>query len=1208
MWDRAPSDRLRVTVVAVALLFASSAAHAQSGLGSLSGRVVDAGGAPVAEAKITLVDDAFGQAVRAVVTATDGTFALERVPPGSYTVDVTKQGLATAEFAAVRIAPGAATALPDVTLGTPQAETSARVPVVTLSPARGGEFTSLQIAALPLGGTTEIRTFDEFVFLLPGVSDAPLTVGVRGPGVGFGAGQFSVNGLRARSNNFTIDGSDNNDPDVGLRRQGFVALVPQTIESIQQFQVLTLLYDAESGRNFGGQINAVSRAGTYEYHGQAYGFFTDSRLDARNSFDYTGGASRGEDPFTRGQWGGVFGGPLFGDATQFLVAFEHQDVNGAVEQHFAVPTAAERRFIGLPEVAVLRPFPGSDPTLAFSTTTGQTPLGANILSVTYPLPNNPGGPYGENTYTEELEGDGDGTVFSARVSRVLTPNHQLDVRYNFLDDDRLLPSFNKAIHSSIEAQTQTHNLSVILNSTLSQRLTNQARFSFGRKSLGFLERPSSPFLFRSSSVIGLMTENGMVSFLSDTGPIGQLLIEPFSAVGVDAYLFPQGSANNAFQGADTMALTRGAHAIKFGADIRRIQLNSFQDRLYRPLVTYGNALQSFGFLTTTGDERKPFGFRPLSPVLALPGVQLAAIGAPTSILQVLTKGTPDSHIGLRFIENNFFVHDTWSVRPGLTLDVGLRYELNTVPTEVNRRIEGALMLEDLPVPGGSAINSPLATAFFDGSVEAYRKVLGGRENIYDGDHNNFAPRIGFAWSPKADGPLVVRGGYGVYFDAVLGALVSQSRNVFPTEVPIVVSPNFLGANILTLNLPQFLAFRDSRGNVAVPVVAPGTLNQIGGSAADYVPLVGTIFAQNFNTGGLAFTLPEKDLATPYSQHWHLTVERELFGDTAVSVGYIGTKGTKLTRLTTPNLGPNSTTFLPIGVAAPGTPFPQGPPLLLNDIVQSIIQPRPDPFLGAITIYENSAASTYHSLQVEVRKRYAHGYTYTFAYTYSHAIDDVSDVLPIAGASTLAQNQFNLRLERGSASFDERHRVAASVLWDLPFFRQDEGLAAAVLGDWQIASIYRASTGQPFTLRLPFDANLDGNLTDRPYDDASIVRIEDHGRVKVALPANPVVADYVQPFQTSFLEQFGVLVASGFDGYVGRNTYRADGFANLDLAFTKRVPLGENRTLLLRTEVFNALNRANYGVPERTLFSPGFGGAIDTVNPARIVQFAVKFEF
>ena len=209
---------------------------------------------------------------------------------------------------------GTPTPTPTTAPGAPT-EGEARASIInTNDPTRRGNFALEQVQTLPLGGTTDTRTFDELALLVAGVAPAPTARRAR-PGRGLRhrhRGQFSVNGARARANNFTVDGSDNNDPDVGVRRQGFVSLVPQAIESVQEFQLSTLLWDAEAGRNVGSQVNAVSKSGgSTEYHGTLYGFFTDSALNARNAFDFTGGASGGEDPYTRAQVGFVLGGPIY---------------------------------------------------------------------------------------------------------------------------------------------------------------------------------------------------------------------------------------------------------------------------------------------------------------------------------------------------------------------------------------------------------------------------------------------------------------------------------------------------------------------------------------------------------------------------------------------------------------------------------------------------------------------------------------------------------------------------------------------------------------------------------------------------------------------------------------------------------------------------------------------------------------------------------
>ncbi|HXF38638.1 MAG TPA: TonB-dependent receptor [Blastocatellia bacterium] len=1073
--------------------------------------------------------------------------------------------------------------------------------------ARATNFTARQVESLPLGGSNYMRSFDDLPLLAAGVTPPPFTPGVHGPGVGFGigtAGQFSVNGMRARSNNFSVDGSDNNDPDVGVRRQGFVALVPQPIESVMEVSISTLLWDAELGRNFGSQVNAVSRYGGNKYHGQVFGFFSDSSLNARNPF-----AGRKE-PFTRTQAGFVIDGPIARDRTQFFGSFEHQRVWATTEQHFATPTMAERKFSSVGRFGVRN----GENAQVYGPFQGTTPLGDNILSL-YPPPNDPGGLFGANTFTQHLPSDGRGDIFSFRLSERISPANALDARYNFTDDDRLLPSVNRAIHSTIESRTRSQNLSLILNSTLGTRVYNLGRISFGRTELNFMDYPGSPFVFSKSSVAQVQVGQSTQSFSSQTGPIGELVIEPYSPVGVGVHTFPQSRVSNTFQFADTMSITAGEHLIKFGSNIRRYQLNSRLDRLYRPQVVYGGALLRLGLVKT--DFVGAF-FVPTGGTETVSGVELAGLGVASSVLQTLTTSTPNSTIGLRSTEYHFFFNDNWRVGHRLSVDYGLRYEYYSVPHEVDNRIEKAIRLENVPSSGGSSIDSAGRTERFRGAIIAYRRILGGRKQIYEPDYNNFGPHLGFAWLPLATDRIAVRGGYGIYYDAIPGAVVSQSRNVFPNEFPINIDPLFLQFDVFNLNNPLFLEInRDKNKNPITPIrlVRPGacnqfgTCNQLGGGPQDAVALMGQILIQD-TAGGLAFTLADKNLRTPYAQQWGLTIEGQAFDDYFFSASYVGTKGTKLTRLTYPNGGPNVTPAIPLASTINGVNF--GFPVIFNNFVQTngfVLRPEcpdvlscpppegtgggPDLRLGAYQIYEGSASSVYHALQLEARTRYAHSYQFTAAYTWSHAMDDVSDLFPIAGAPIVAQDSRRLRLERASANFDIRHRFAGSFIWDLPIFGSSKALLKKLASGWQLSSIFQAHTGQPFTLGVPFDANLDGNLSDRPSTTDGLVFFDGHGARKVAMKSGLAATDFFK---------------LGQSGSVGRNTARGDGFINLDLAMSKRFRLSERHALDFRTGFFNVMNRANFGLPIRTIGAPGFGSAVETAAPARIIQFALKYGF
>jgi carboxypeptidase family protein len=1097
---------------------------------------------------------------------------------------------------------------------------------------RGGNFDERFLLSLPLPG---VRSFDDLAFLVPGVAPPPLSIGTNvGPGIGPGVGttgQFSVNGLRSRSNNFTIDGSDNNDEDVGVRRQGFTSLVPQSIESLQEFQISTLLPEPQYGRNMGAQVNAVSRSGGGGYHGTLYGFLTDSRLRTRDPFEYKPAGTRspvsadggpvlldnapltvpdfkaGKNPFTRTQYGAVFGGPLSRN-THFFVSVERQDINASRTAHFAVPTVADRGLFGTGDEGII-----VNGSRAFSTS-----LTGNAFTSLFPFPNNGSGPYRGNTYTEVLPASADGTIFSGKLDHNLKAfgkDHTLTARYNFTDDDTILPVTNEAIFSSLRALVRTQNFALSFNSALSSRLANQFRFSFGRTNLKF-EEVRNPFLIQSASlpevpfllnarllfnaslpgnaaflsVPGFDSERGFGAIpglaSTGTGPLGQVEVSGFSTIGVDVFNFPQGRTNNLFQYADTLIFNLNRHRITAGIDIRRSQLDSFLDRNFRPLAVFSGAVDIAGLAIPDG-SRLPelIGGKGGTPFCVpeacfYTGRDYLAAGAATGFFQSLTNGVLDSNIRLRYWQNNFFLGDQIRFGNRFTLSVGVRYELNTVPTEVDRRIESTFtspevkMFADLERSPSVLIGAP--------AVSGLEQFLDGRTQIFRPDKNNVAPYIGFAWDPFGNGKSSIRGGYGIYYDQILGAVISQSRNVFPSFSTINLGGFNTSFNVADPSGSVLLPHPFVPANPATLFAVPGTLNRLDPSRAG-TPVTAVLAAALLTNlaAGPGFVLPSNDLVTPYAQHWALTLEHQFSRDFLASAAYVGTKGVHLLRFATPNLGPNA---IPIVTGITAQPVSSDFPNFRFPVLSGISLPpnvnaaslRPFPLLGSFTSIESDANSTYHSLQLQLTKRFSRGIQFTTAYTWSHTIDEVSDIFDLAGARALPQNSLSRRAEHESASFDVRYRFVYSLIWDLPIFEQSK-----VFGGWQLASIGSFQTGQPYSVLFCCDVNLDGNLTDR-----------------------------VEPDPTADGPLRYVTTAS-------RNTYRAPGVTKVDLAVNKHFRFTERHKLEFRTEFFNVFNAANYGIPVHQVF---FGGYTfepsvknnnlftDTRVPMRTIQLALKYSF
>ncbi|HVG34838.1 MAG TPA: TonB-dependent receptor [Pyrinomonadaceae bacterium] len=1307
---------LTFALAVVASLCLATGTKAQDTVtGAFEGRITNSQtGAPIVGASIQFINQATGVPI-AKRTDSDGRFYQGLLQPGTYTIRASAPGFKTAEIERRllatqnnRVIPVPVTLEPEGTVTTTTTTTTTTDPTTTTTTTttpttttttttpqggdqgqqeqsiaetinqtdarRGGAFTEREVSTLPLGATTLVRSFDELALLLPGVALPPLTSGTAGPGVGPGVGspgQFAVNGLRSRANNFTVDGSDNNDEDIGVRRQGFFSLIPQPVESIREFQVITLLAPAQFGRNIGAQVNAISKSGGNEMHGTLYGFFNSSDLNARNVFDNTGGQSLvpisvgprrvsvncttalltdcpqattllntgDQDSLTLAQGGFAFGGPL--DVIRgpgkprrmfYFVSAEGQLMNANKEMSFAVPTVAQRGAFntGLtgvsfdPLTGTPVPFGGEFPT---------TVTGDAIFSF-FPFPNNPTGIYGQNTFTQVIPASAQGKVVSGKFDAnfdALGRNHNFTARYNLTDDWRDIPAVGGALFSRLRPRVRTQNFSTFLNTELSGATSttpvfNQLRLSYGRTRLIFDEgrdtdylRPTrrrfddpaqGQFLLNRPLLTNATLPGDPVAtyftfgtgetetaetdiFGTRIGPIGQLIVAGFSPVGVDVFNFPQRRVNNTYQLADTVSMRFGNHSLAFGADIRRTELNSDLPRNSRPLLTFNGAPRivatpapgggfNFAFAANVPGTPRPF----ISPQ------DFAAAGAPSGVFQSIVRAGRDAALSLRYHQLDFFVQDEWRIRPNFSLSYGLRYEYNTVPYDTQDRIESTF---------GAALTPNAA-------VGGLSTFINGRTDIYDPDRNNFAPRVGFAWSPDwfgRDKTTVIRAGYGLFYDQILGAVVSQSRNVFPTFSTI----NFGGGccNLLGTGLDEgFNIFNPLEtfyfnGTQFVPIIQPGTVNTLNPQLPfnTFTTTTFNNFPQFFGTP-FGATLPTRQLEMPMAHHYSATFEQQLSSSMVFSAAYVGTLGRNLLRFTTPNLGPNylivplsynafagsfgGGTFsgftIDPGSLTPAATFVNGRPIANN--------------IGPISQFETTAESRYDALQLQLRGRFSTRMQYQVAYTFSHSKDDVSDVFDLAGAPALPQNSRTFAGEYADSNFDARHRFSYNFIIDFPTFSNRGGAFRAFFGDYQLASTGQFQTGQPFTVNSIYDINLDGNLTDRLNSTSGIVE----------------TGDRAQPLQFNGTpsQGFGLLANVGRDGAVPRNTFRSGNILDLNLAVTKKFVFSESKNFMIRMDVFNFIDRANYGIPVRFLEAPGFGRATDTVTPGRRIQFALKYSF
>jgi len=724
--------------------------------------------------------------------------------------------------------------------------------------------------------------------------------------------------------------------------------VRPSVDAIREFQMLTSTYDASFGRNPGAQVNVVLNSGSNNVHGSAFEFLRNAALDARNFF---APSSEPKPKYIRNQFGGALGGPIKRDRTFFFADYEGTRSREGITRLTNVPTAQERvgnfsqSIFGVPT----NPFTGQPFQNGVIPDFFINPVGRAIAAL-YPLPNR-NVPF-QNFVSSPTQRD-DNDSFDVRVDHRLNNRADLAFRYSFGDRDLFEPftgpSFSVVPGYGDFVKRRSQNVMAALTYVLTPKFVNETRLAVSRVASSVIQEAS-----HTNSTVGLPTispnaRDVGLSFITITG---------FSPLG-DEGNNPQNSVTNVYQVLNNSSYAHGNHLFRFGADLRFSQQNAFRD------VESRGRLQFSPFFQLTGNAL---------------GDLLLGFPLLTSVARV------DNAQHIRTQSYNFFINDSFRVRRNLTLNAGLRYEYNTPPVDAFDRAN-----------------------IYDVATHTLVKVgtNGVPRSGFEADKNNFAPRVGFAWTIGGDQATVLRGGYGVYYD--------QSP-LAPAEALYFNSPYF--DNNIFFSLPGL----------------PLTLNN---------PFP-SFFPFPLPDSALAI---QRDLRTGYMQHWNLNIERQLWRKNVLEVAYVGSKGTKL--LTARDINQPAPSVLP-----PGLP----------------IVPRPNPFFDDIDLLESRANSDYHALQARFEQRLSHGFSGLISYTWSKSIDDASNFFTSAGDPNFPQNSYNVRAERGRSNFDVRQRLSASYSYLLPFgkgrrFAANSGLATTLLTGWETFGIITLQSGRPFTVAL-----------------------------------------------------------------------------------------------------------------------------------------------
>lgn len=1071
---------------------------AQTPVGTLEGRIEDPASALISDAEV-IVHQPQNGLTRTLHSSKQGSFHFSDLPVGTYVLEVHSQGFAPYSASSIRIDIGQVVTWPvqlQIAAGHTEVAVAGQAVTVDTSQTIGNVISEREAVDLPLNG----RDLTQLGLLQPGV--APMTAGLAEAGGISRSGQaYAVNGQRPESNNYLLDGASNVDSVNG----GYALRVP--VDAVSEFRILTLNAPAEYGDTSGATTSVVTKSGTNTFHGDLYEFLRNNAMDSRNFF-----AAQTE-PLHRNQYGATLGGPIRKNQDFFFLYYEGQRDSEGKTQAAIVPTAAERTgdFSGLTDPSTGKPvplinefsgqpFPGNQ-IASFM----QSPIAVAATKL-YPLPN-----IGTNVFESTQLGSTNYDQGGFRLDHYFSEKDQLFLRYSSssLHQFDPLPIAGAGVPGFPVVDDIVTNSATTSWVHLSPRMVQTVRFSFLRNEFrngqATNHTPGSSLGFQYQPTLGL---NQGVPFL---------IVSGYASLG-NPITGPQNTYQNDYQGSYSIAMTRGRHNLKFGADLMREQINVL-----------------FGIATN--------GFFVFAPFPASDSFASFLLGQSVQFFQ----GGGQFDRGLRKWVTAGYAQDEFRLSRNVTLNLGLRYEVNTPYTELRNRLNAW-------VPGQQSTVYPQAPSglLFPGDK-------GVPSGIAPVDYHEFMPRVGLAWNPFGDNKTSVRAGYGIFYDGFTngtGGPIQAAVSALPwTQAYQLPGPGFNIANPYGNSPSPF-----GTGNF----VAPATVLTV-----------------------------QSGMLPPYSQNWNLSIERVIGKDYLLDVRYVGSKGTHLPRFIEAN------------------PSIYGPGVNANNNSQirqyTTCNAAGLCNYGSVGLLADDASSTYHALEVAFSRQFAHNVSFLASYWYSKSLDYISTLnvagsapTLVAGENDLAQNPFNLAAEHGPSLFDATHRFVFSGSYALPKLANPSRAAALLVNGWQFNLITNLSTGTPFTVYDSADVSLQGSAPEISGFYSSRPNLIANPNAGQPHTANQWVSR--APFQ-----QLNPATQAGQFGNEGRNVVRGPGIENVDLSLFKYFNIDEHRRVQFRAECFNLLNHANLGLPENDLESPAFGQILQA-GPPRLLQLAIKFIF
>jgi hypothetical protein len=1114
-----PSNGIRVLGIICLVLAAAVPLVSQTTTGRILGTVRDPSGAALPAATVTVTDVQRG-ITRTVTTDNSGEYVVPNLTPGIYMVRAESRGFKTVERPNIQVEVATDLSI-DVSLPPGDVRETVivneEVPLLdTTSSTLGGTLSNKEINDLPLNG----RNYENLLQLRPGV--------MRYPGGGFST--TSANGLRAEDNAYLVEGLFNSEPFSGqsiINGAGIAGdsatILP--VDSIQEFN-LQQNPPAEYGWKPGAIVNVGLKSGTNSVHGTAYAFGRDTPLDARNFFNPVG---QEKNPRNLEQFGGTVGGAIIKDKLFYFGGYEGQRYTvgntGSLvtPSTVSMPDAGNCAFSGTGDCANSIPDAIANVHAAFLAGAIPNDVSAASLKIggcSFTPPNTvscdgSGFPLNPSTDPNNLAINfGLPNTVSAdnavgKVDYRLNERNTLSSMYFFgnnsgtvSDASQLQTKWLTQIHT--RAQVFGESWTFVPNA----RWVNEARFGYNR-----LYQPT----FTNDHTTNVASAYGLDTGVTNPlyGGLPRINVFPF-------YIFPQelGGFNwpkvqgpdTRFQFIDHISYTVGKHAIKFGGELHRDAFSG---------GAYGGSRGRIKFIGGSFEGGNSSGIEDFFAGLPTNGTLL--IGDPTR--QIHNWG----YAG--------FVQDDFRVTSNVTLNFGLRYEVNTVIKEAHNLLGNFDPVKGMVQVGQSGVSGP-----------------------YNPDRNNFAPRFGFAWDIGGKGRTVLRAGGGIMYETVnwesfLALNNSLGLATVPTGAQIDLSGGTSGGNIATA-----VAFFPGSSLNWNGTVFPGN------NTVDCDPVTG---------GPCTIMGVDRNIKTPYVSNWTVNIQHSFTPNLVLEVAYVGNHGSSLVGIRDINqVDPNSPAEIACGhCEQAGRP--------LNSQF---------PYLAQVFQMGNIYRSNYNGLQTTLTSRNYHGLTMVAGYTYSHALDQVGANWDFGAGLGLPSDSTRPNLEYATSDFDIRHRFTLSLNYLLP---GKKGFGQMFEG-WQLNSIVSLYGAQPWgVMDAGTDVSLTGELNDRwnfygnPKDFKSTpVGIPFFGPGDPNMPQACITQAAVIG-ATDALNTFGCYAsgksimippAFGTFGTMGRNIFRDTGFKNVDLSVAKNFKWGEHFAAQFRAEFFNIFNHPNFANP------------------------------